>query len=200
MRAAVVAGLAFVAQEVCTAGVLYNWVGYDNPGGPSALTAFLEVSDEAWLSGSVAYSFYGGSFWYTGVRGDPSSPILRMYLRAPAAGWREYRPRAGTGFPDEETLTWNLTFSGDDLIGSMSDSSDVVNFDTRSADGLWTFDRVCSYGNSVGGAPYCAGWGTLTAGSTGRWVLDRSTIPLPTPSTLALCALTLLMLRRKTLR
>lgn len=171
------------------ANVIYRWESIQTDSSAPFAGSYLAVSDAAYLFGSVNSS--GDAIPYT-------------YQKVAYFGVDEFnfpsgmKPKAYTnctidcGSLDPSDLyfasvyhySFQLTFS-DILSGSIS--IDTPNDNLRMSGGpIWTFSEWNSDG------PYCYTHPEGPNGCTqnvGKWVLDKSTVPVPEPATLSLVGL-----------
>lgn len=184
------AGLLLACSGVSAAAVVYHWETLDAKGSSSRLEGRLEIDPVAYRSGSLRYTYAslptpcGGS---TPGCPDPTSPVLRWSfgLFEAMGPWINHDYRLGDGFPDGETARFELTL-GPTLDGWMDSSGTLAPLQTRGVAGIWRLDSLCSEMNAQRGQPICGSWLDVPEGVTGRWVLDRNTLPVHEPAPLAL--------------
>ncbi|HET8552495.1 MAG TPA: PEP-CTERM sorting domain-containing protein [Gammaproteobacteria bacterium] len=164
-----------------SAGVIYHWQQLTTSPTISSSSGILEISDQAWLSGHIELTqtcayFLGGC--------SPSladSPILTFEF-----GINGMTPVHGTPAPDDfSKLNADLDItSGGLLSGNLYGEDFTGRVDIGGTPGqwevgTWVTDEGCWMDIEH---PFCSG-------ATGRWVLDRSTIPavpVPEPASLPL--------------
>lgn len=189
-----------LAAGAAAADVTYRWETIDAKITTGQIIGAVVVSDAAWRAGSVDLfnvprRFDGSGTWdpENPYHGNPDSPVrsVTFYMDMGGGNW-------GTGFyldyinndgdNGDGQASRVSALLGEFLIGSISNSGSDAYIEMGGDTSLWTIGNLYAEGNWTN--PHC--WsGRLCGGETGRWVLDRSTIPVPEPSTSALAAVAL---------
>lgn len=197
----VLALLALLLFGPAHSGVVYKWETIS--GLASTLSGRLEVTQTAYQAGSLQYFYDGnrppGTPWE-----DLSAPVLMLafgfYLGAdirsdPIGGGftNEYRT-ARTGAEDATDTLVEVSF-GESLLGTISGGGNDASLEMSSdSTGLWTIRSfLVGQSDSIG----LDGCSDACEGVTGRWILDRSTVPTPGTLSIALLALAVLGSQRQ---
>ncbi|MFA7585275.1 MAG: hypothetical protein WCY11_03635 [Novosphingobium sp.] len=188
----IILALAMLVASSAQADVIYRWEPATPP--PTGIAAGLRITDEAWRSGRIQWD----SRDYPGPS-HPDAPVVSgiMMLEYPGYPGGEWQNAPLEGYYDF-TAWFDLTLVGNGIAGSMymrwgeegsSEGSGTL--------GNWTFDiRNVAAGGSENPC-FAQVEGEVGCIVSGRWVLDRSTIPVPLPGTLALMSLGLVIARRR---
>ena len=180
-----------------TAGVVYNWVeieGHPLLGGP--IVGRIEVRDEVWKQGSASFSFNRGpltaasSFSLLAFFIDsPQMEFLRLRF-APCSELpvNDFGECEANGFsPDELMVSGPVSFSFDLQFGSLLSGFFFANSDLDHSEFTGVDDNpIISVGIAVNEDVFnpCSSFVVDFCPTRGVWLLDRSTIPVPEPSTL----------------
>lgn len=195
-----------LAAGTAAADVVYRWETIDAKVTTAPIVGQIVVSNEAWRAGVVYFinnpCLNAGTCEDPNNPGNPDSPVrsLTFYMEGTRNGVNLYYVNTDGDNGDDQksgvgaTLGAVLASGGIFNAGSM----DYFSMDADAA-GLWTVRAAYSeIGESIelpdGDTRPC--WqGFLCGGETGRWELDRSTIPIPEPSTFVLAAIGLAAVR-----
>lgn len=150
------------------ATAIYTW--YPVNAKAPQISDRLEVTNAAFHSGSMIYSFY---HTYSGAS-DPSSPIIEF----DSAG-HMLQPRAG----DESDWYWYIEADvrfGDYLTGGLSinDGEDSYSMSSSGGSRLWMISGFLSDDPTWG----CSDPEAPCSGATGYWKLDQVSEPVPEPN------------------
>lgn len=212
------AALAFAGST--QAGVVYNWQTVNDMGAETALVGRVEVTNDAWRSGSINYDYRAECSWedavgYPGCNpidyDDPTSPVVSFLFR----NSDEDSSRSVSfdlRYRDSATdYIWAGTYFhmtvGETLGGALDTGTITGGVAIDSVASLWTVSQF--YSDKAYPCGYDENYnGNGCHGVTGRWVLDQSTAPgvpksegVPAPATLTLLGLGVaVMVGRKPLR
>src|SRR5699024_1979688 len=171
------------ASMTAGASVIYNWYTIDNTPELYSLSGQLEITDAAWLSGSLDYEYHGGQWDPDGglapYAGDPDSPILRTAFSVTNAEGMSASdliiyPRTGVnatiGYPWHIDANFEFGHHSGLLTGNLYVNNGESDYEMESsrADGaVWTITRFGSdfAGTGCFSPPQCSG-------ATGFWSID----------------------------
>jgi hypothetical protein len=200
-----------LAAGIAAADVVYRWETIDAKVTTAPIVGQIVVSNEAWRTGMVDFvnvpCLGPGTCADPENAGNPVSPVrsLTFYMegyqgRGVNLDYVNSDGDDGDGQASGVTASLGAALGPLGGIGTIFNAGSESYFDmTVDASGVWTVGRAMSqdWGEDVevdGEIQIC--WnGRLCGGETGRWSLDRSTIPVPEPSTFALAVLALVGLR-----
>jgi hypothetical protein len=175
----IIAALTVAGAANASAGIVYTWETTALSNTIQSIGGTLELADALWPAGSVYHSNW--SFCIDCPhRPSPPPELISFAFNVNGQTVMLYDGR------QQGHLSMDLSVLGaSTLIGSMymNDTQSHVRMES-SLGTLWTITDFRSDGPTT---PDC--YSSSCYGATGNWVLDRSSIPVPEPSTLTLVAL-----------
>jgi hypothetical protein len=199
-KPAVVSTLLCLACNGASAGVIYNWIDDNVNSHVGPITASIEIDRNYWsLGGALTvpgdrhpgflyFMTYGGvqnfhlsSPSFVGFDGIDGNAIECASLLRPSKPEMNCTGVVdGLVFGPANSFTFDLVFAGEFLQGSMNVNDMYTSANMSSVGNNWTIESIS--GDSAGGG--CHLTTNDCGGSTGKWALDRSTVPAPATLTL----------------